>query len=61
MCSSHSPGCFCPFPLLAGNWNVAGRLEDLWADQAPFRVGIDAYLAAGNASAKHRSLEAIYR
>ncbi|KAI7836709.1 hypothetical protein COHA_009485 [Chlorella ohadii] len=44
-----------------GNWNVAGRWEDLWADQAPFRVGIDAYLAAGNASVKHRSLEAIYR
>lgn len=49
------------FACGAGHWNVAGRWEDLWADQSPFRVGIDAYLAAGNTSAKHRSLEDIYR
>lgn len=53
----------CPATLVraAGHWNVAGRWEDLWADQSPFRVGIDAYLAAGNVSTKHRSLQDIYR
>ena len=52
---------FLPRVCAAGHWNVAGRWEDLWADQSPFRVGIDAYLAAGNASTKHRSLQDIYR
>ena len=47
-------------PGAAGHWNVGGRWEDLWACQAPFRDGLNAYLAAGNTSTRRRSLAEIY-
>jgi hypothetical protein len=43
-----------------GHWNVGGRWEDLWGCQSPLRVGVDAYLAASNAS-RRRSLEDLYQ
>lgn len=43
-----------------GNWNVGGVWEDLWACQAPLRVGVDAYLAAAP-NASFRTLEDIVR
>jgi hypothetical protein len=57
------PGCknahhVCHVPL-AGHWNVGGRWEELWTCNAPFREGLDAYLAAGNTS--YRSLQEIYQ
>ncbi|KAL4859438.1 Zinc finger CCCH domain-containing protein 40 [Chlorella vulgaris] len=42
-----------------GHWNVGGRWEELWTCNAPFREGLDAYLAAGNTS--YRSLQEIYQ
>lgn len=58
-------GCCRSLPLLSSQRGVpslpsARRWEDLWACQAPFRAGLDAYLAAGNASIRHRSLQSIY-